>query len=59
MDRNELLKELVELRTSLFKEKSSIITKGGSKNTKAIRVLRKDVARVLTILNEKRDDKKR
>jgi large subunit ribosomal protein L29 len=59
LDRNELLKELMELKANLLKEKSSIITKGGSKNTKAIRSLRKDVARVLTLLRETRvEDKK-
>lgn len=48
--KEELLKKLAELKMELFKERATLVTKGGSKNTKAIRSLRKNIARILASL---------
>lgn len=53
MSVDELRKTLSEVRLNLFKERASIITKGGSKNTQAIRQMRVEVARIETLLAEK------
>jgi ribosomal protein L29 len=53
---DELLKRLFELKSELFKERSSVVTKGGSKNTKAIRTLRKNIARTLATLENSYHD---
>ena len=52
--KEELLKKLYEFKSELFKERATVVTKGGSKNTKAIRTIRKSIARVITLL-ESRD----
>ncbi|MEM0272010.1 MAG: 50S ribosomal protein L29 [Thermoprotei archaeon] len=49
----ELLKKLYELKSELFRERATAVTKGGSKNTKAIRVIRKNIAKALTLLESR------
>ena len=50
----DLNKKLEELKLELMKEVASRKMKKASKNTKRIRVLRKTIARILTILNERK-----
>ena len=49
----ELKKRLSELRLELMKERGNIRVRRISKQTKKVRNLRKNIARILTILNEK------
>ncbi|PSN86822.1 50S ribosomal protein L29 [Candidatus Marsarchaeota G2 archaeon ECH_B_SAG-F08] len=51
---DELKNKLLELKKELFNERSNIYTRGASKNTKAIHELKKDIARVLTVLSERK-----
>ncbi|MEM3857294.1 MAG: 50S ribosomal protein L29 [Thermoprotei archaeon] len=59
MDLADLQKELAEVRGNLFKERASIITKGGSKNTQSIRAIRAQISRIETVLSEKVREGKR
>ena len=54
MDVKALKEKLNELRLELLKERGAIKARKGSKNTKKIRELRRNIARILTVLNEKR-----
>jgi len=49
----ELKKKLEELRLEIFKERTAVKMRKVGKNTKRIRDLKKNVARILTILKEK------
>lgn len=51
--KEDLLKKLADLKLELFKERATLVTKGGSKNTKAVRTIRKNIARVLTSLEKR------
>ncbi|MEM5843472.1 MAG: 50S ribosomal protein L29 [Candidatus Aenigmatarchaeota archaeon] len=53
LDVNELKNKLKELKLELFKERSAVAMRRIGKNTKRIRDLRKNIARILTILREK------
>jgi|GEM_PF-1101172 large subunit ribosomal protein L29 len=53
MNREDLLKQLSELREEVFKERAAISTKGSPKNTKAIRTLKRDITRILNVLSQK------
>ncbi|MCS7123731.1 MAG: 50S ribosomal protein L29 [Candidatus Aenigmarchaeota archaeon] len=50
---DELKNKLKELRLELFKERSAVEMRRIGKNTKRIRDLRKNIARILTVLREK------
>jgi large subunit ribosomal protein L29 len=58
MDKNDLSKQLSELRLDLMKEKGNVKRGRAIKNPGRIRVLRKDIARMLTIKREKKEVKK-
>lgn len=53
IDIKDLQTKLDELRSELLKRKAES-RMGTLKNTSAIRNLRKDIARILTVLNEKK-----
>lgn len=54
MGKEELEKRLREIKLELFKQRGLIKTRRPVKNPGVIRKLRKDIARILTILKEKR-----
>jgi len=58
MDKNDLNKRLSELRLDLMKETGNVKRGRAIKNPGRIRVLRKDIARILTIKREKSEAKK-
>lgn len=58
MDRNDLSKRLSELRLDLMKEIGNVKRGRATKNPGRIRVLRKDIARILTVKREKKEVKK-
>ena len=58
MDGKDLSKKLSELRLDLMKEKASVKRGRAIKNPGRIRVLRRDIARILTIKREKSEVKK-
>ena len=53
LDNEELRKKLNELKLELMKERTAVKAKKIGKNTKRIRDLRKNIARILTILKER------
>lgn len=57
MDIKELKKRLDELRADLIKYKAQARL-GTLKNTASIRNTKKDIARILTVINEKRRESK-
>ena len=58
MDKNDLNKRLSELRLDLMKEKGNVKRGRAIKNPGRIRVLRKDIARIMTVKREKSEAKK-
>jgi len=54
MSDNELKKKLSELRLELSKERGQVAMGGTVKNPGRIRELRKSIARILTILRERK-----
>jgi large subunit ribosomal protein L29 len=53
MSVDELQQNVVELKQELSKEKSTIASGTKSENPGKIRKIRRDIARLLTIINEK------
>lgn len=58
MDKTDMSKRLSELRLDLMKEIGNVKRGRAIKNPGRIRVLRKDIARMLTIKREKSEVKK-
>ena len=58
IDKNDLKKRLSELRLDLMKEIGNVKRGRAIKNPGRIHVLRKDIARILTIKREKSEVKK-
>ncbi len=58
MDGKDMDKRVSELRLDLMKEVGNVKRGRAIKNPGRIRVLRKDIARILTIRNEKKEVKK-
>ncbi len=58
MEKNDLNKRLSELRLDLMKEIGNVKRGRAIKNPGRIRVLRKDIARIMTIRREKSEVKK-
>jgi len=54
---NELEKILQEKRKKLYQLRSDLVA-GKVKNVREIRMVKKDIARILTILNERKSSKK-
>lgn len=52
-NRDELQKQVVELKQELAKEKATVASGTRSENPGKIRKLRRDVARILTVLKTK------
>ncbi|MFZ0696145.1 MAG: 50S ribosomal protein L29 [Nitrososphaeraceae archaeon] len=55
MNQNDLAEKLSELKAELLKLKSERAKGTLKKETGSIRWIRRDIARILTILNEKKD----
>lgn len=55
MNQNDLAEKLSELKAELLKLKSERAKSTLKKETGSIRWIRRDIARILTILNEKKD----
>lgn len=58
MDKSDLSKRLSELRLDLMKETGNVKRGRAIKNPGRIRVLRKDIARIMTVKTEKKEVKK-
>lgn len=58
MGRNDMVKRLSELRLDLMKEKGNVKRGRAIKNPGRIRVIRKDIARIMTAKSEKREAEK-
>ncbi len=58
MDKNDLNKRLSELRLDLMKEIGNVKRGRAIKNPGRIRVIRKDIARIMTVKREKKEVKK-
>lgn len=58
MDKSELNRRLSELRLDLMKEKANVKRRRAIKNPGRIRVIRKNIARILTVAREKKEVKK-
>ena len=54
LNEQDLNRKLTELKLELMKEIGNIKIKKTQKNTKRIRVLKTGIARILTILNERK-----
>ena len=54
LNEQDLNRKLAELKLELMKEIGNIKVRKTQKNTKRIRVLKTGIARILTILNERR-----
>ncbi len=54
LNEQDLNRKLAELKLELMKEIGNIKIKKTQKNTKRIRVLKTGIARILTILNERK-----
>ena len=57
MNEDELSKQLKELKLELIKANSQVASGSAPKNVGQIRQTRKTIARILTILNEKKMNK--
>ena len=55
MNQNDLAEKLTELKAELLKLKSERAKGTLKKETGSIRWIRRDIARILTILNERKD----
>ncbi len=54
MSIDELKEKLIELKRELFKERVAVATSGSPSNPGRMRELRRTIARILTIMNEKK-----
>ncbi len=52
MGKEELFKELESARAKLFGIRCQKVVGGGTPNYRSIQILRKEIARILTVLNE-------
>ena len=53
MSKEEQENKLVEMRTELLGELGNVAMGGSTTNTMKIRMIKRDIARLLTIINEK------
>ncbi len=58
MSKEDREKKLSELRVELMKLRTKVRAKGSIENPKAIREIRKTIARILTVQNEEKVKKK-